>query len=147
MSKYSIVPAVGLWLECDGKIFVGRRQNTGYHDGLLNLPAGHIDPDETPREAIVRECKEEIGVDINPGDLEFVHIQYNRNLNKEFDRTHYYFKLVTCDLGPTTTEPEKCSEAFWLPIGERMDEFFPFMRGAVEAILQGEVYSEFYDES
>lgn len=146
-NNYTIVPAVALWLECNGKIFVGRRQNTGYHDGLLNLPAGHIDPDETPQEAIVRECKEEIGVDINPDDLEFLHVQYNRNLRRELDRTHYYFKLNTCDFKPINTEPEKCSEVFWLPIGERTEEFFPFMRGAVEAILRGESYSEFFDKT
>jgi len=105
MSNYTIVPAVALWLEKDGHIFVGRRQNTGYHDGLLNLPAGHIDPAETPREAIVRECKEEIGVDIDPEDLEFLHIQYNRNRQEKSDRTHYYFKLVTDSLEPVNTEP------------------------------------------
>ena len=147
--KNLITPAVGLWLERDGKIFVGRRQNTGYHDGLLNLPAGHIDPDETPQEAIVRECKEEIGIDIDPADLEFLHVQYNRNLKEgSEDRTHYYFKLVVDEsVTPTNTEPEKCSEVFWLPIGERTDEFFPFMRGAVEAMIRGEAYSEVYDES
>ncbi len=114
---------------------------------MLNLPTGHIDPDETPREAIVRECKEEIGVDINECDLELVHIQYNRNPDGKSDRTHYYFKLVACDLDPFNAEEEKCSEVFWLPIGEKVEEFFPFMRGAVEAILAGEVYSEFFDES
>ena len=145
MIKHQIIPAVGLWLECDGKIFVGRRQNTGYHDGLLNLPAGHIDPDETPREALVRECKEEIGIDINEDELEFIHIQYNRNPDGYHDRTHYYFRLKTCDLEPVNNEPEKCSEVFWLSIGERTEEFFPFMRGAVEAILAGDMYSEFHD--
>ena len=144
-SNYTIVPAVGLWLEQDGKIFVGRRQNTGYHDGLLNLPAGHIDPDETPREALVRECKEEIGLDINPDDLEFIHIQYNRNPDGHHDRTHYYFKLVSSDLKPVNAEPHKCSEVFWLSIGERTEEFFPFMRGAVESIIKKERYSEFIE--
>lgn len=147
MTDYTIVPAAALWLECNGNICVGRRHKTGYHDGLLNLPAGHIDPDETPREAIVRECKEEIGVDIKPDALSLIHIQYNRNLNQTLDRTHYYFKLVASDLKPTNTEPHKCSEVFWLPTGERTEEFFPFMRGAVEAILRGEIYSEFFDES
>lgn len=145
--NYTIVPAAALWLECEGKIFVGRRQNTGYHDGLLNLPAGHIDPGETPREAIVREAKEEIGVDINPDDLQLIHTQYNRNLSEKSDRTHYYFKLETCNLKPINTEPEKCSEVFWLSVGERVNEFFPFMRGAIEAILNGSSYSEFFDKT
>jgi mutator protein MutT len=35
--------------------------------GLWNLPAGHVDPGETPQEAAVREVKEEVGLDITIG--------------------------------------------------------------------------------
>lgn len=144
-----IIPAAALWLERDGQIFVGRRVNTGYHDGLLNLPAGHIDPGETPIEAIVREVKEEVGIEVPGDELMFLHTQYNRNVSEgKADRTHYYFKYeLPAEIEPFNAEPDKCSETFWVPVGERIDEFFPFMRGAVEAILAGERYSEFYDQS
>lgn len=140
-----IVPAVCLLLECDGKWFVGRRQNTGYSDGCLNMPAGHIDPNETPREAAVREAKEEVGVDVLADDIEFVHIQYNRNADGIHDRTHYYFKIECCDQEPVNKEPHKCSEIAWIQIGERLDEFVPFMKEALESMLQGSQYSEFYE--
>ena len=145
MNNHIIVPAVALLLEKEGEIFVGRRQNTGYCDGCLNMPAGHIDPNETPQEAIVRECKEEIGIDIDIADLEFVHIQYNRNKGERFDRTHYYFKTSVGQQEPVNTEPHKCSEVEWIPLGERLDEFVPFMKEALEAILKGKQYSEFYE--
>lgn len=144
METHVIVPAVCLLLECDGKWFVGRRQNTGFCDGCLNMPAGHIDPDETPREAAVREAKEEVGVTVSVADISFVHIQYNRNAVGRHDRTHYYFQIECCDQEPVNTEPHKCSEVLWIPVGERLDEFVPFMREALEAILRDEQYSEFY---
>jgi 8-oxo-dGTP diphosphatase len=147
MEKHiNIIPAVCLLLECDGKWFVGRRANTGYCDGCLNMPAGHIDADETPREAAVREAKEEVGVDVGINDITFVHVQYNRNVDGHHDRTHYYFKIEDCDLRPINTEPHKCSETLWLPAGEKLDEFVPFMGEALTAYLKGEAYSEFYEE-
>lgn len=145
MEKHIIVPAVCLLLECDGKWFVGRRQNTGYCDGCLNMPAGHIDPNETPREAAVREAKEEVGIDISHNDIEFVHVQYNRNKDGRHDRTHYYFKIESCDLEPVNTEPHKCSEIMWIPAYSQLDEFVPFMREALEALQKEEQYSEFYE--
>ncbi|MEX3504285.1 TIGR00730 family Rossman fold protein [Corynebacterium sp. LK2510] len=38
----------------------------------FQLPGGKLDPGETPLDAAVREVREEIGVQINPGDLEAV---------------------------------------------------------------------------
>ena len=144
--NHTIVPAVALLLEVDNKIFVGRRKNTGYHDGKLNSPAGHIDPDETPKEAIVRECLEEIGVSLDADKLEFVHVQYNRNLNTKFDRTHYFYRIDGSDVSPENTEPEKCSEVMWIPLGENLDYFVPFMSEAIKHIISGEQYSEFYEK-
>lgn len=144
MDAYTIVPAVALLLRNDGKLFVGRRQNTGYFDGYLNFPAGHIDPKETPRQALVRECEEEIGIKINESDLRFIHVQYNCNLADQSDRTHYYFELEGSQYNPVNAEPNKCSEVLWVTEGERLDEFVPFMKGALKAILAGEFYSEFH---
>ncbi len=34
------------------------------YPGMWDLPGGHVEPDETPFECIVREMKEEIGLDL-----------------------------------------------------------------------------------
>ena len=146
MQKHVIIPAVCLILECDGKWFVGRRQNTGYCDGYLNMPAGHIELDETPREAAVREAKEEVGIEVSAEDISFVHIQYNRDAEDKHDRTHYYFKIECCDQEPLNMEPDKCSEVMWIPVGDRLGEFIPFMKDALELIIKGEYYSESFEE-
>lgn len=52
--------------------------------GFLALPGGFIDPDESAEEAVIRECKEEIGVAIkdarfictNPNTYEYKNIEY-----------------------------------------------------------------------
>ena len=66
---YKIIPSVYLILERDGKILLGRRCNTGFLDGHYGLAAGHAEAYETFREAMVREAKEEIGIDIDVDNL------------------------------------------------------------------------------
>ena len=57
-------PGVGiLLLNGDGKIFVGRRIDMPAGLAAWQMPQGGIDPGETPREAALRELREEVGTD------------------------------------------------------------------------------------
>ncbi|MEQ8196319.1 MAG: RNA pyrophosphohydrolase [Rhodospirillales bacterium] len=47
----------------DGLVFVGRRAGVPAQDSAWQMPQGGIDPGEGAREAIRRECREEIGTD------------------------------------------------------------------------------------
>ncbi len=44
----------------------------GFDSHILEIPAGKIDGDEDPREAAIREIKEEIGYDIKEGKIIFM---------------------------------------------------------------------------
>jgi 8-oxo-dGTP diphosphatase len=59
----------------DNKIFATQR---GYGDfkGGWEFPGGKIEENELPRDAIIREIKEELNIDIIPGKL-FETIEYN----------------------------------------------------------------------
>jgi putative (di)nucleoside polyphosphate hydrolase len=57
-------PAVGIMLlDRTGKIFVGRRIDMPAGLAAWQMPQGGIDPGETPRQAALRELKEEVGTD------------------------------------------------------------------------------------
>jgi 8-oxo-dGTP diphosphatase len=45
-----------------GRILLMRRAGSGFADGQLGLPAGHIDLGETPTACAVREVREELGI-------------------------------------------------------------------------------------
>ncbi|HIE41446.1 MAG TPA: NUDIX domain-containing protein, partial [Candidatus Aenigmarchaeota archaeon] len=67
--RFKIIPTVYLVLIKDNKILLSRRFNTGFHDGEYSFPAGHLDGNETLIQAMVREAKEEIGIELKPEDL------------------------------------------------------------------------------
>jgi len=45
-------------------IFLARRAGPGRHAGLWELPGGKLEPGETPEAAVVREIREELGVNL-----------------------------------------------------------------------------------
>lgn len=65
MKTIRVVAAV---IRRESKIFATAR---GYGDfkGLWEFPGGKIEPGEAPQEALVREIKEELDVDISIGEL------------------------------------------------------------------------------
>ena len=64
MTRCTHLIAVYLILIEDDKILLQRRFNTGYKDGNYSLPAGHLDDNESITQALVREVKEEIDLDL-----------------------------------------------------------------------------------
>ncbi|TVS16988.1 MAG: NUDIX domain-containing protein [Gammaproteobacteria bacterium] len=58
--RFAIV--VHLLLTCRQDVLLLRRSGTGVADGCWAPPGGHLEAGETPREAVVREAHEELGV-------------------------------------------------------------------------------------
>lgn len=51
-----------------GRLLLTRRPDGGAHAGFWELPGGKVEPGETPRDALVREWKEELGVDVESAE-------------------------------------------------------------------------------
>lgn len=81
--RHKLIPSVYLILIKDNKILLLRRYNTGFMDGYYSFPAGHVEPNETLTQAMVREAKEEIGIDVNQKDLKLIHISIEKNQMKK----------------------------------------------------------------
>jgi 8-oxo-dGTP diphosphatase len=58
-----VVVGVAL-LDGSGRLLVAQRRAPAALAGFWELPGGKVDPDETDRDALVRECQEELGVTI-----------------------------------------------------------------------------------
>ncbi len=131
--------------ETDGstQILLHRRKNTGYQDGKWDIAAsGHVDECETAKMAVVRECKEELGIDVEIINLSFVHLSHRVSNNG--GRTYYdiYFVVNKYNGIPKIIEPDKCSELRWFKINNLPNEIIDIRKLAIENYKNSIQYSE-----
>jgi len=136
------VTAVYLILRKGEDILLSRRCNTGFQDGNYQVPAGHIDADELPTQALIREMQEEIGVIIKKEDLKLLHASFRPKYDESGDRVDYYFGAKTWAGEIRNTEPHKCDDLGWFNIHSLPENLTPHVRVAIEAAEKGEPFSE-----
>jgi 8-oxo-dGTP diphosphatase len=51
-----------------GRVLVQQRAHPPATAGRWELPGGRVEPDESARDALVRECREELAVEVVPGE-------------------------------------------------------------------------------
>jgi len=56
----------------DNKILLGKSRKGGVYHGTWMVPGGGIEEGETMRDAVIREIREEVGVDISPFDIKLL---------------------------------------------------------------------------
>ncbi len=124
----------------EGKILLQRRQGTKLWPGFLALPAGHVDPGENAYEALVREAKEELGIEVAVEDICDVFVVNRRNSKIE---PYYdvYFDLRSYQGDIKVMEPEKCSALIWCDIDNLPDDMIDFERKAIEENQKGHKFS------
>jgi 8-oxo-dGTP diphosphatase len=141
-NRNKAVLAVYLIVEREEKLLIARRCNTGYEDGNYQVPAGHVDPGELPKASMVREAKEEIGITIDPVDLELVHTSYRPPHDETGNRVDLFFRAHRWSGEITNAEPHKCDELRWVGYDELPDNMTPHVRHAIDCIQQDIIYSE-----
>lgn len=143
--RHKIIPEVFLLLIQDDKVLLLRRFQTGYEDGNYGLPAGHGEYGETMREGTAREALEEIGVIINPEDLEFALTQHRwcPDLGNNHARIGFYFIPKKFIGTPHNAEPEKCDDLQFFAISNLPKNIVPHVREVIESYKAGDKYNEF----
>lgn len=65
MARVTVVVAAAIVRR--GRVLVGRRR-TGVHAGQYEFPGGKVEPGEHDHAALVRECREELAVEVTVGE-------------------------------------------------------------------------------
>lgn len=60
--------AAGL-IERNGRILIARRKNCGLNGRKWEFPGGKVEPNESPEECVRRELEEELGVQVEVGEV------------------------------------------------------------------------------
>ncbi|HUR03594.1 MAG TPA: (deoxy)nucleoside triphosphate pyrophosphohydrolase [Nonomuraea sp.] len=118
---------VGAAIVREGRLLAARRSAPAELAGGWELPGGKVEPGESEAEALVRECEEELGVTVLPGER----VPGEWQLREGLVLRVYLATITNGDPRPL----EDHDELRWLPAAE-LDElaWLPADRPAVTAV-------------
>jgi ADP-ribose pyrophosphatase YjhB (NUDIX family) len=141
-NRYTPYAAALVFLIRDEEILLMRRANAKWANGQYTIPSGHIDEGESASEAAARETLEEVGVQINPKSLQFVHVLHRQNTESRDVYVDFFFVANEWEGEPSNCEPEHCDDVSWFSLNELPDNIVPFVKDVIKAYLDKSVYSE-----
>lgn len=136
MAKESFKSAVYIILKDNNKVLFQRRKNTELYLNKLGLPAGHIKPLENAFEAIKREVKEEINIDVEKEDI------INTLCVQRRTKTHgsyydVYFEFSKYKGIIKNNEPFYASELVWEDIDNLSEDVIDYEKKAISQYKKG----------
>jgi mutator protein MutT len=88
------VEVATIYIECEGQILLLHRQNHKSEGNKWGIPGGKVEKNETPLQAVIRETKEETGLDISNYFIETlkpVFIEYD-------EKNHFVYRAFRTQL-------------------------------------------------
>lgn len=139
--RFSMIVAVHLFLINDqNQVLLARRYQTGWGDGLLSVPAGHVDGGETVKTALIREALEEIGLSLSPDQVEFVHVMHRQS---DTERIDFFFACRHWTGTPIIGEPDKCDLLTWADLDQLPETMVPYVKTTLTAYINHHSFSEY----
>jgi 8-oxo-dGTP diphosphatase len=106
----TLIVSAGLIIE-QGKVLVTQRKEGDSHGLLWEFPGGKVKKGEEPRQALRRELKEELGMEVDVGmifDAVF-HI---------YPECPIFLLIYHCRIEKGAPEPLGCNDLRWVNLGE-----------------------------
>ncbi len=101
-----------------GKLLITQRHATSHLGGLWEFPGGKRETGETFEACLVREIREELGVDIAVGEL-------FEDLRHDYPDKSVHLKFFSCQLLAGEPQPLDCAAVRWVSQPELADFAFP----------------------
>jgi 8-oxo-dGTP diphosphatase len=103
-----LVVAVAL-IDVDGRVLIAQRPEGKKMAGLWEFPGGKVDPGEVPEVALIRELKEELGIDTKESCLApFTFASH------EYEDFHLLMPLYLCRRWCGTVVPQEGQAVKWV---------------------------------
>ena len=117
--KILLVSAVAL-IDPEGRVLLARRPPGKSMAGLWEFPGGKVDPGETPEAALVRELKEELGIDTWASCL--APLTFASHAYEDF---HLLMPLFACRRWDGIPSPREGQELAWVRPNQLRDYPMP----------------------
>jgi len=106
----------------------------------FTLAGGRIEGMEYAKEALIRECSEEIGITLKKQNLQLVHVLHKKN--KKGNVVTFYFTSSHWEGMIRNKEPQNFYGVEWHLINNLPQRTSPTTRHVINKVLQGKIYSE-----
>ena len=103
-----LVSAVAL-IDADGRVLISKRPEGKTMAGLWEFPGGKVEEKETPEDALIRELKEELGLDIAESCL--AALSFASHVYTDF---HLLMLLFVCRVWKGVPDPKEGQEIRWV---------------------------------
>ncbi len=140
--RHKNVPACNLLLIQDNKVLLLRRANTNHELGNYSMAGGHVEKQETFVQAMIREAKEEVGIDILPQDLRIVHLMHRGLKQNDFEYVNIFFTATKWTGKIVNAEPHKCDDLSWFDLDKLPNNTVSYIRQAIKNVKENRLYSE-----
>jgi len=101
-----------------GKLLITQRPAKAHLGGLWEFPGGKREPGETFEQCLVREIREELGVEISVGEM-FEEIRH------DYPEKSVHLKFFICQLLAGEPQPLACAAVKWIEKPELAAHEFP----------------------
>lgn len=118
---HTILVAAGVLVEA-GRVLVTQRKAGSHLAGAWEFPGGKVEPGEDPRDAVVRELREELGIEVRAGEI--VDVTFHRY---DDARRAVLLLFFAAELLPSSPAPRAIDVAAlrWAGPNELIDVAFP----------------------
>ena len=112
----------------DGKLLITQRHADAHLGGLWEFPGGKREPNETFETCLIRELREELGIEVEVGELV-------ESLTHAYPEKTVHLKFYRCRWKQHEPQPLGCPAFKWVSAAELNDHAFP----AADARLLGKL--------
>lgn len=137
--RFILRAACYLFLIMENKVLLLRRFNTGWEDGKYTLISGHLEGNETVKQAMMREAKEEAGIIIKSADLHVVHIMHRKS---NFECIDFFLVTDKWQGEPKNVEIDKCDDMRWFSLKNLPKNTLMHIRQAIDSYYEKIPFSE-----
>lgn len=119
-----------------GKLLITQRKPDSHLGGLWEFPGGKLEANETFDDALVRELREELGIEVQPGEVV-------ESISHDYPDKSVHLEFIRCTWLANEPKPLDCHDLAWVN-RDQLDEFeFP----AADAQLLGMLMADSFDWS